>query len=77
MKNADGPNEIEFWAADIDVCAVLSGPECEVGGNEVYTGIRGAPSKLNWVNGVARWKGLSRSSAAVLEERIKDALSTV
>ena len=77
MKNADGSNEIEFWTADIDIGAVLCGRECEVGGNEAYIGIQGAPSRLNWVNGVVRWKGLSRSGAAALEEYIEDALRTV
>lgn len=76
IKYANGPDEIEFRPADIDVCAILNEPEGPVGGNKV-TGIWSAPRNFNWVSGVAPWKGLSRSSAVVLEERIKDAVCIV
>ena len=39
IEDADGPYEIEFRSADIDVRAVLNEPEGPVGGNKVLTGI--------------------------------------
>tara|TARA_R110002110_G_scaffold3665_2_gene18936 strand:+ start:11227 stop:11481 length:255 start_codon:yes stop_codon:yes gene_type:complete len=77
IKDADGPHEIELWSADIDVRAILNEPKGLVGGNKVIWGFRGAPSSCNWVCGIARWKGSSRSSAVVLEERFKDAVYAV
>ena len=35
IKYANGPDEIEFRTADIDVCAILNEPEGPVGGNKV------------------------------------------
>ena len=36
IEHADGPNEVELWSADIDVCAILNEPECLVGRNEIF-----------------------------------------
>jgi len=77
IKDADGPHEVELRSADIDVRAILNEPEGLVSGNKVIWGFRDGPNGRNWISGIARWKGLSRSSAAVLEERLKDAVCTV
>ena len=77
IKDADGPHEVELRSADIDVRAILNEPEGLVGGNKVIWGLWGAPSSRNKVSGIARWKGLSRPSAVVLEERFKDAVCAV
>ena len=77
IKDADGTHEIELRSADIDVRAILNEPEGLVGGNKVIWGFWGAQTGRNWVSGIARWKGLSRSCAVVLEERFKDAVCTV
>lgn len=80
VKDADGSNEIELRAADIDVCAILNEPEGGVGGNEVFTNIWEAPSSLDWLSNVCgadRWKGLSRSRAVGLQERFEDSGCTV
>ena len=58
FEDADGPDEVEFWPTDIDVGAVLNEPEGELGGNEVFTGIRISPRSLNRLtqaSKVARW----------------------
>ena len=67
IKDSDGSYEVELRSADIDVCPILNEPEGLVGGNKVFWRFWGAPSSRNWVGGIARWKGLSRSSAVVLE----------
>jgi hypothetical protein len=75
IKDADRPHKIELWPADIDVRAVLNELECEVSGNEVFIGIRGAPSGLNLLtkaSEVARWKRLAQSSTVGLKERFID-----
>ena len=46
IKDADGPHEIEFRAADIDVRAVLNEPESPVRGNKEIWGFWNAPSSL-------------------------------
>jgi len=74
IKDADGSHKIELWSADIDVRAILNEPEGLVGGNKVIWGFWGVPSSCNWISGIARWKGFSRSSAVFLEERFKDAV---
>ena len=77
IKNADGSYEVELRSADIDVRAILNELEGLVGGNKKIWGVWGAPRNRNWVSVVVRWKGLSRSSAVVLEERFKDTGCTV
>ena len=77
IKDADGPHEVELRSADIDVRAVLNKPKGLVGRNEVTRCFWNAPSSNNWISGIARWKGLSRSSAVVLEECFKDAVCIV
>jgi len=36
IKDTDGPHEIELGTADIDVRAILTEPECLVGGSEIF-----------------------------------------
>ena len=77
IKDSDGSYEVELRSADIDVRPILNEPEGLLCGNKVFWGFRGAPSSHNWISGIARWKGLSRSSAVILEKRFKDAVCTV
>ena len=54
IEHADGPYEIEFRPADIDVRAILNQRESSVSRKKCFIGIRSAPSGLNWVRIVAR-----------------------
>lgn len=77
IKDSDGSYEVETRSADIDVCAFLNEPGDAVGGNKVMRGFWNAPSNVNRVSGIARWKRLSRSGAVVLEESFKNPVCTV
>ena len=77
IKDSDGSYEVEFRSADIDVRAILNEPGGPVGGIKVIRGFGNAPSNFNRISGIVRRKGLSRSSAVVLEERVKVPVYTV
>jgi hypothetical protein len=60
IEDADGTHEVELRSADIDVCAILSEPECPISGNEIVDW-----QGLEWSTAVRPVQGFKDAASVV------------